>query len=57
MKFYAKGVPKWSQNRCHNSSNINAKTGKEKDHETHKDPVSLNGKNIQLDLKTSVFKV
>ena len=30
-----KGVPKWSQNRCQNSSKINAKTGNEKDQENH----------------------
>ena len=31
MKFDAKGVPKWNQNRCQNSSKINAITGNEKD--------------------------
>ena len=31
MKFDAKGVPKWRQNRYQNSSKINAKTGNEKD--------------------------
>ena len=27
MEFDAKGVPKWSQHRCQNSSKINANTG------------------------------
>ena len=35
IKFDAKGVPKWSQNRCQKSSKINAKTGNEKDQENH----------------------
>jgi hypothetical protein len=35
MKFDAKGIPKCSQNRCQNSSKINAKTGNEKDQENH----------------------
>ena len=35
IAFYVKGIPKWSQNRCQNTSNINAKTGNEKDYENH----------------------
>ena len=51
MELYAKGVPKWSQKLCQNSSKINAKTGKGKDHEKHKMNVSLNGKIIQTQCK------
>ena len=35
MEYDAKRVPKWSQNRCQNSSIINAKTGNGKDHGNH----------------------
>jgi hypothetical protein len=35
MKFYAKRLPKWSQNRCQNSLKIDARTGIEKDQENH----------------------
>ena len=35
IKVDTKGVPKWSQNRCQNSSKINAKTSNEKDQENH----------------------
>jgi hypothetical protein len=35
MKNEAKTLPKWSRNRCQNSSKINAKTGIEKDQENH----------------------
>ena len=36
MEFAAKGVPKWKQNRCQDSSQINAKTCNGKIHEKHK---------------------
>ena len=36
MEFDVKGVPKWNQNRCQNSSKVNAQTGNEKDQENHK---------------------
>ena len=35
MKFDAKRVPTWNQNRCHNASEINAKTAIEKDKENY----------------------
>ena len=35
MENNAKRLPKWSRNRCQNSSKINAKTGIEKDQENH----------------------
>jgi hypothetical protein len=35
MKFDAKRLPKWSQNRCQNASRIDARPGIEKDQENH----------------------
>jgi hypothetical protein len=35
MKIDGKRVPKWSQNRWKNASEINAKTGRGKDEENH----------------------
>ena len=48
-------LPKWSQNRCPNSSKTNAKTCEEKHHGNLKNHVSLKGKIIQIHLKTYVF--
>ena len=36
IEFDTKGIPKWNQNRCPNSSKINAETGNEKDHENYR---------------------
>jgi hypothetical protein len=38
-----KELPKWSQNRCQNSSKINAKTGIEKDQENQENHVFPKG--------------
>ena len=35
MEVDAKGVQTWSQNRCQNSSKINAQTGNENNYENH----------------------
>ena len=55
MECDAKGVRKWSQNRCQNSSKNNAKTTKVKDYENHKNNVSLNGKIIKNNCKHNCF--
>ena len=35
MEFDAKGMPKWNQHRCQNSSKIDAKSGNDKKYEKH----------------------
>ena len=56
MKFDAKGIPKWSQNRCQNSSTINAKTGNEKNQKHHQTFFSLKGKIMQIQSKNIGFE-
>ena len=41
MKINAKRLPTWFQNRCQNSSTVNAKTGTDKDDENHQNHVFL----------------
>ena len=43
------------RNLGRNSSRINAKTGKEKDHENNQNHVSLNGEIIQVDCNNKCF--
>ena len=55
MELDSKGVPKWNQNRCPNSSTINAKAGNEKYHENNEKCVFLNNRNIGVHLKNKRF--
>ena len=52
MEFDAEGEPKWYQNRCQNSSTINAKTGNKKIIEININHVSLNGNIIKIHCKS-----
>ena len=51
MKIDPKRVPKWNQNRCQDASEINARTGIEKDQENHEINVFLKGKIIEIHCK------
>ena len=53
MENEAKTLPKWSRNRCPNSSKINAKSGNDIDQENNH--VSLNGKIIEIHCKSKCF--
>ena len=55
MEFDANGVPQWNQIDAKTHQTIKAKTGNVKDHQTHQNHVSLNGKIIEIHCKTSVF--
>ena len=51
-----KKVPKWNPGQCKKPSKSHAKTSIEKYHENHRNRVSLNGKIIQIHLKTNMFE-